>query len=356
MEDDTIRDAAAIALGDAPQRVVRLHGGANNVVARIEIGGRVRVAKLYFSHPGDPRDRLGTEFGMLSFLWDRGLRCVPEPVTMSREASVGIYGFVAGAGVVPPVTWQEAVELLEFLAAMREASADPAADELPVASDASATVRGRLDELGRRLARLEAGNTPRWDGAVHAFVERELRPGVAAVSRWVERAAGRFDLELDAEIGGDEWILSPGDVGFHNVIKDESGHLCFIDFEYAGWDDVAQVLAQACLAPDVPVPTDLHVMLLRELLAKLAAEAAVLRLRVLYPVLAAKWSLIVLNELVDIGGKRRAFAGVDVHQRQEAQIRKSRRLLGFARTAAAHGSPLDALLPRALRQKLASLE
>ena len=37
--------------------------------------------------------------------------------------------------------------------------------------------------------------------------------------------------------------VSPSDFGFHNAIVRGSGEICFIDFEYAGWDDSAQVFS-----------------------------------------------------------------------------------------------------------------
>ena len=70
--------AVAATLGQRPDLVTRLAGGANNVVARVDVGGQPLLAKLYFTHARDPRDRLGTEFGMLDFLWANGVRCVPE--------------------------------------------------------------------------------------------------------------------------------------------------------------------------------------------------------------------------------------------------------------------------------------
>jgi Phosphotransferase enzyme family len=91
-DETAVSAAVEAAIGKAPGRIERLHGGANNQVLRIEAGSRPLVAKRYFTHPGDPRDRLGTEFGMLSFLWARGVRQVPEPVAMDREHGIGVYG------------------------------------------------------------------------------------------------------------------------------------------------------------------------------------------------------------------------------------------------------------------------
>jgi hypothetical protein len=349
-DDERIAGAAAAVLGAQPDRIERLHGGANNVVVRVEAGGRTVVAKLYFQHSGDPRDRLGTEFEMLSFLWRRGIRSIPEPLAMNRELGVGVFAFIAGMHVVPPVTRPDADELIELLASMHEAGADGESGALPVASDASFDIRGRMTEIERRLGRLRAAS----DEDVRAFVKRELGTTVEAVCKWVARAADVLEVDLDRECAPKERMLSPGDIGFHNVLRAAGGRLCFLDFEYSGWDDTAQVLAQACLAPELPLPAALHVPVLRDLLDRFGPGAAAERVRLLYPLLALKWSLIVLNDTLAVDAERRVFAGVASERRIDVQVDKSRGLLDVARAASGPAPALDALLPPRARRALAS--
>ena len=267
---------------------------------------------------------------------------------MDRNAGVGIYGLLAGEHVAPPVTWSEALELVELLGEMQSAAMPAAARALPIASDASFDVRGRMAELHRRLARLRDTSS----ADVGAFVDGDLEAAVEGVCNWVESTAPLLDIDVDQQIDQREQTLSPGDIGFHNVLRDEHGRVSFLDFEYGGWDDVAQVAAQACLAPEVPTPEGFHVPLLRELLDRLASADAARRLRLLYPLLAVKWSLIVLNDVLAVDGERRAFAGVDATGRREAQLRKSRKLLDLFRASTSPGSALDALLAPAWRSCL----
>ena len=37
-------------------------------------------------------------------------------------------------------------------------------------------------------------------------------------------------------------ILSPSDFGFHNAILQKNNKVCFVDFEYFGWDDPAKLI------------------------------------------------------------------------------------------------------------------
>ena len=51
--------------------------GANSRVYPVEFFFGDYVMKFYFQHPQDSRDRLGTEFKSLSFLWEQGVRSDP---------------------------------------------------------------------------------------------------------------------------------------------------------------------------------------------------------------------------------------------------------------------------------------
>jgi thiamine kinase-like enzyme len=334
--DEPIFAAVAATLGKRPASVTRLPGGANNVVARVDVGGKPLLAKLYFTHARDPRDRLGTEFGVLEFLWRNGLRCVPEPLRMSRERNLGLYEFVAGARVAAgQVTWPDVQQLVDLLAAMWRLRSEPGAEKLPPASEAAFTLNGYWANVERRLQRVHTALANRSEvTAASEFVERELVPVAAAVRSFVEREAAPLGLVLDGELPRGQRTLSPADHGFHNVLRGADGRLTFLDFEYAGWDDPAQTIANALLLPEVPLPTEHRVTFLREMLARLDGAASVgARLRLTYPMLALKWSLIMLNEFLPVGGERRAFAGANEEARRAAQLEKSRRQLAVVRAA-----------------------
>lgn len=361
--DEPIFAAVAATLGRRPEAVTRLAGGANNVVARVDVDGKPLLAKLYFTHARDPRDRLGTEFGVLEFLWRNGVRCVPEPLRMSREHNLGLYEFVAGARVAAgQVTQADVEQLVELLAAMWRLRSQPGAEKLPPASEAAFTLNGYWANVERRLNRVRTTLTPgradlpvglgvaasagrdttefgpdarqRVPTGVREFVERELVP-VAAVVRWFLSAqAPSLGIELDSELPLVQRTLSPADHGFHNVLRRADGRLTFLDFEYAGWDDPAQTLANALLLPEVPLPAEHRVAFLRAMLARLGgAEGVAARLRLVYPMLALKWSLIMLNEFLPVGGERRAFAGANEEARQAGQLAKARRQLDVVREA-----------------------
>lgn len=322
-----IADAVAALTGERPARVTRLRGGANNVVARVDLGDRPLVAKLYFTHPGDRRDRVGTEFATLSFLWERGLRCIPEPIAVDGGRHAALYEFVDGAPVEPDDVGPDEVEqLVSLLGSMSRLRRDPAAAAFPPASEAYFSIEAYVRAMAARLARLEA--TLADANEARRFVATTLRP--AAGSAFNAVVAGTAELGVDpaAELPVERRTLSPADFGFHNALRRADGSLVFIDFEYAGWDDPAVVLSQAAVAPAVPVPPALRGRLLRRLLEELdGGDWLAARLRLMLPLVALKWSMVVLNEFVPVSQERRAFAGAPPLERRARQLEKSRRLV-----------------------------
>ena len=337
--------AVQAALGAQPERVTRIRGGKNNVVTKVLVAGRPLLAKLYFAHEGDPRDRLGTEFAALSFLWDRGVRCIPQPLSLEREHGVGIYEFVAGQPLAPgAVSADDGMQLAELLVQMWALRGDPEAQRLQNASEASYSLRAYLEMIEARVARLRAAPVSRGAGVdIHAFVDGEVAPAVGLVREFVESQVAELGVDFEEETPRGRRTISPGDIGFHNAVRRDDGSLVFVDFEYAGWDDPAHVLNSACLPPGVPLPRDFHLPVLTELLSRFDGGAGLAcRVRLVYPILALKWSLIVLNEFIPTGAERRVFAGAA--DRPAAQVDKSRLLLRTATESARHGHFLDALV------------
>jgi hypothetical protein len=313
----------------------------NNAVYRFECAGRPLVAKLYFRHPSDTRDRLGTEFDMLSFLWDRGVRCIPEPVQISRDHSLGLYSYIDGARLAgSPVAQRDVDESTHFVSVMAELSRHPAANVLPPASEAAFSIRERFATVADRLARLDAAVGP---GAAQSFLRDEAAPLFTRLKDWAQRAVGATGATLDVPVPPTERVLSQGDIGLHNCLRTRQC-LMFHDFEYGGWDDLAQVMVQVCLAPAVPVPEKLHAQLLSRLVATFGGgEVLMLRVTVNYPLLALKWGLIMLNELVDVGRARRSFSGAEVDAAESSRVSEARAMLDIAERALGPASPLSHL-------------
>jgi len=340
---DLARIAAELR-GRAPSAVKVLPGGRNNIVARVEWPDEVLLLKVYFTHPEDRRDRLGAEFGMLSFLWRQGIRCVPRPVAARAEFPAALYEFVEGRRPKPDELGpDDTAQLANLLGTMWDLRGRGGAEALPVASSANFSLDAYLFELQQRWTRLHrAVGTDPAAAEARALVENDLACLLGGLESFVREQAALSGLDPSVELAPPARTLSPADHGFHNTLRRADGSLIFLDFEYAGWDDPAQVAANAVLVPEVPMPAACRPGFVREIMGRFGGgEAGWQRLRMVHALLAFKWSLIMMNEFVPVEGTRRTFAGDRAEDRCAVQLEKARRQLDAVREALAGRSWLD---------------
>ena len=136
-----------------------------------------------------------------------------------------------------------------------------------------------------------------------------------------------YDQEISALLR----TLSPSDFGFHNALREESGQVKFLDFEYFGWDDPAKMIVDFTFHPAMDLSFELKQSFYQQMLLVFKKDTS-LRSRVAcyYPFLGLLWCLIFLNEFIKDDLKRRQFAMVDIKDTatiQQRQLKKAEDLL-----------------------------
>jgi hypothetical protein len=292
------------ALGRDVAAAERIGTGRNSRVFRVELDGadlqRV-VVKVYRRDPGDQRDRLGTEFGSLQFLWQNNVRSVPCPIALDRDRHCAIYEYIIGAVATSGTIATEDVDaLVNFLSALRQLRDVPGSDALPAASEACFSLRDLVTHVEGRLERLR--RAPGVDDdvrALHEWIDATLNPLLIGVGEWSRSEARRSAIAFEEPLSRQARTLSPSDFGFHNAIRRPDGTLAFVDFEYFGWDDPAKTIVDYLLHPGM---TQGDVLKRRFADGMQAAFADVpqlaARARIVYPLFGLKWALILLNDFL----------------------------------------------------------
>lgn len=287
-----------------------LPGGGNNRLFKVNMPDGDVVIKRYFRHPGDLRNRLDNEYRFSEFLWQRGVRCIPEPLARDDGYGAGLYRYVGGAAINPAhVTDRHVQEAESFLCQVNRLRLDAGALILPDAAEACFTIQQHIDVVERRIQRLLGlQGADGIHGEVADFVRQQLLPSWdsihAACLKQVDETGQKADYPVDTA----DRILSPSDFGFHNALQTAHG-LVFHDFEYAGWDDPAKTVCDFFCQIAVPVPMRYWDEVSGRC-AQLASspEQALHRTNVLLPVCRIKWVCIALNHFLAVDGERRRFA------------------------------------------------
>ncbi|RMH51323.1 MAG: aminoglycoside phosphotransferase family protein [Zetaproteobacteria bacterium] len=277
-------------------------------------------AKCYFRHPSDPRDRLGAELRFLTFARAEGICNVPEPVAADPDQGIALFRQIEGRRLRPEEIGADHVRaaavFVDRLNRAREAGGD-----LPRASDAFFRIAEQCTHLEGRIETLR-WETARRDGPL----QREAAELVGRIATAWHRIRGEIVRIVDpaAELPTTQRCISPSDFGFHNALLTDGGELCFLDFEYAGWDDPAKLCCDFFCQPDLPVPLRYSGLFIEEALKSFAPAADMLAMRAaaLFPLFSLKWCCIMLNPFLPGGARRRRFAdgGAESERRLRRQL------------------------------------
>lgn len=326
---DGARDVLVAAGIDGPSGLIRLPGGTNNRVFRVDGPAGPVVLKLYFDDPS--RNRAKAEFDFLRFAWATGARRVPKPLACDPDRRLGVYEFIEGRpyvpGGVPASDVDAALDLVRVLNRHRH---EAEARTLPVASDACLRGLDYVASVERRLDRLTAMPVT---SAVHeeasTFVASEMQPAWRRVRQALLDGATAAGWDLETPLAGADRCLSPSDFGFHNALATPDG-VRFLDFEYAGWDDPAKLVCDFFGHFEVPVPPDSFEVFAAAVAELFDAPARVrARMALVLPACRFKWCCISLNDFLPAVRARRSFADVGEVDgtRGIAQLRKARAAL-----------------------------
>src|SRR5436190_564336 len=195
-----------------------LGAGGNSRVFRVDLDQRSPsqpacvVVKFYRRDRGDARDRLGTEFGSLQFLWQNGVRSIPRPLAIVRDRQCAIYecleGEVAASGAIGPADVDAAIDFLCVLKRLRRA---PGSDTLAPASEACFSLRDVVSSVEARLRRLHDAGAGEDACAMRTWIAGTVVPLAEQVGQWCRRAAAAAEIDFDEPIGAEARTLSPSD-------------------------------------------------------------------------------------------------------------------------------------------------
>ena len=275
------------------RQVRTLGGGRNSRVMLLEGQDRSFVLKSYPRFRDDQRDRMGTEVRMLGFLHRHGVRQVPEPLFWCREGNWSVFTLLKGE-TITAVTPRLLEGVGQFLGRLKEAGENSReAEALPIASEACFSVEALQVMLAGRLNRLDA---MRGRGSVQDAA-------YTWSSRWLKDDHLRLTARLKTQgqdtavmtcMAPEERVLSPSDVGIHNMLQMENG-LGFLDFEYAGWDDPAKFAADWILQPDNPLRLEQALQLVAAVRRGIGEGSWQERLPIVLEFNRLKWCAIMLN-------------------------------------------------------------
>jgi hypothetical protein len=269
-------------------------------------GSRLAL-KFYPSRSIDGRDRLGQEFEALSFLARHGVTATPCPIAQDPDHDCAVYEWFDGEPARLRPQPDDVDQLAAFLIELQELRHADGAQALRAASAAVFSPREAVTQYEQRLCRLLDGSE---FPDLRAFVDRCLIPSGGAAIRRLEQQYAHLAWDMSAPLEFAHRALSPSDFGLHNALRSENGRLCFVDFEYFGWDDPVKLLSDTVIHPGSHFSEGDASRLVGLLSTEFEARdpAFTVRRDVLYPLFGFIWCLIILNDFLPASRTRRTLA------------------------------------------------
>jgi len=306
-------------LPETPKEIRSVSGGANNRVWEVKTLQGKYLLKKYFRSPEDLRDRFASEKAFYTHAQNKVAGKVPQVKAWDPEGEAGLFFWVEGRKLTEPeVTGARVQEAMEFFAALNQLPL-PTVAGLPPAAEAAWTMCEHMDLVNRRIGRLQQISGEDSETKEARYIVREkVMPAWERIFKtankdWPEKGRGSHRATA---------CVSPSDFGFHNSLLGEDGHLRFFDFEYAGWDDPAKMVADFFCQPHIPAPAfefPRAIAFLAQLFPQDAEVAE--RATSLWPVYRMKWICIMLNEFLPAGKTRRGFS---LGEEAQMELRRQR--------------------------------
>jgi hypothetical protein len=317
----------------APRAILPLPGGRNNKVFCVSTSAGDVLLKSYFHSLQDSRDRLAREFDFLNHLARTGSQYVARPLASLPREHAALMEFIDG--VRPSLAEVDAACIDQAIAFFFEANREidhPLALVIEPASEACFAIAQHLACAENRITRLDhMVREDEIDAEAADFVRDELLPAWREVRGAIEKAWPTEEIR-QAPLPQAERCLSPSDFGFHNSLRQEDGGLRFLDFEYAGWDDPAKLIADFANQPDMLLERALSDRFRSAVIAAHPnPDSLARRVAALEPLYQIKWACICLNDFLEFGRARLQFtegSGADKKTRRKFQLARARQMLG----------------------------
>ena len=336
MVEPGLAEAAGVAraLLMAPiDAIERVRGaGGNSRIYRIRNGADWFAIKHYPPRHEDSRNRLKTEMEALAFMERHGIAVVPRPLASDAERGYALLSWVEGDPIDDSADETDIGAAADFLANLHRLRGVAEAQGQPAGAEACLSGVEVVAQLGRRLTRL--GEVAEADPALAQLVD-EIAAWLfgnvlPAVGQGYQPLGLSFALPLPIR-----WrSLCPSDFGFHNAMRSAAG-LTFLDFEYFGWDDPVKLTCDFLLHPGMRLSEPLKRRFVAAALQIYGADPTFApRLRLMYPLFAIRWCLILLNEFLPERWAYRVHAdgGSDWENAKERQLGRASDLLASVKS------------------------
>lgn len=221
--------------------VTEIKAGHNNKLFQVKSENK-KVLLVKFYHQ-DNIDRLQREFGAISFLREKGFTNIPTTYFNNSKYSYAVYSYEKGISKNSnELTKKDLDEILSFIIKLQKFTKENVEVNFPFGIKSCVSVKGNIDNINHRLKEFLGYVRSK---ELHPEAVKQLK-GIdpqKIIQKLLEKTLKNIETDLiNYRLKQGELRLSPIDLGPHNIIFRPNNTLCFIDFEYFGWNDPVRIV------------------------------------------------------------------------------------------------------------------
>ena len=313
-------------VGQSIEKIEKIPSGGNSQVYKIVVSnGKTYALKYYPDQLTDARLRLKTEFHAFRILHQNNITNVPKVVEEDEDLNLGIYEWIKGEPVNDP-TLSDLDQAINFVEKLHLLSRRTDENDIKLASEACLSAVDLIGQIEGRFKRLNAVKGSSTELSI--FLKKTFEP------LWKDVKEESYSLwPFESRVSGlsrEKQTLSSSDFGFHNALRESSGKLIFIDFDYFGWDDPVKLTADFIWHPAMKLNSQMTKNWKETMLEFFSNDPHFEdRLNVAIPLYGLRWAMIVLNEFLPEYAERRKKASetstYDLEKSRKIQLNKAGR-------------------------------
>lgn len=238
--NEEIRLRVLEGLGIETAEIIDIKAGNNNRLFLVQTLNDRYLVKVYFK---DERNRLQREFTAFDFLRKNGFQNVPKVYFKNEGLNFAVYSFQEGRVISSLAAGKEQIDsLLDFIIELYKFNYSDVLDKFEPAVMACFELQDYLKNIQFRFNRFKEYKSSQ---SIHPLVGEFINQ--VKVIDYIESEFNRLEDKVlsstHKSISEFEKKLSPVDFGLHNALFKIDDSVCFVDFEYFGWDDPARIIA-----------------------------------------------------------------------------------------------------------------
>ena len=275
--------------------IERIEGGVNSKVYKIQMTcGAIFALKLY-KPPSrkDKRKRHEIESLFLKHCQEQGIRVTTKVIYEEPNEYWAIHEWLDGE---KPNKMNSKIiqEIIKFLKELNRVPVSSSMFREIQASDNCLSTNDFIANINRRLLSLNQLILNRSSGrSVAALIEEKIIPWALKETILLKKKIDQKHWNAEKRID----LISPSDVGIHNILQ-TSNNTYFIDFEYAGRDEMAKLIGDWIHRPGQNITKSLEEDFLNNFKASFPeGDSALLRYLDLKNIITIKWLIIKVNNL-----------------------------------------------------------